>query len=342
MRQRRRRRAAAADGARGRDRATTPWPRSARSSCRSSRASRPTAVASRLEDSRRGRADHRRRVHAPRPARWPPRPRPTRPSRAARACATSSCVRHTGQPVDWHEGRDVWWHELVEGRPGDAARDAGRLPSTRSCSPTRPARPAGPRAPCTCTAASSSRSPPRSLPGRLPARRPPALGHRHGLDHGPVAARQRARAWAARSLLYDGAPDYPDAGRLWRLAERHRIDFLGVSPTLDPRAARRGDERRRGRRPLGLRLFGSTGEPWNPEPWLWLFERVGGGTRPIINISGGTEIAACFLGARRAAAQALHARAPVARHGRWTSTTPRAGRCAARSASSSARSRGRR
>jgi hypothetical protein len=41
---------------------------------------------------------------------------------------------------------------------------------------------------------------------------------------------------AARSILYDGAPDYPDADRLWAFVERHRVNVLGVSPTLSPRA----------------------------------------------------------------------------------------------------------
>jgi acetyl-CoA synthetase len=45
-----------------------------------------------------------------------------------------------------------------------------------------------------------------------------------------------------------------------------------------------------------LRILGSTGEPWNPEPYRWFAEVVGGGRCPIINISGGTEIGACFLG----------------------------------------------
>jgi acetyl-CoA synthetase len=44
-----------------------------------------------------------------------------------------------------------------------------------------------------------------------------------------------------------------------------------------------------------LRLFGSTGEPWNPDPWWWLFRNVGGERIPIVNISGGTEIGACIL-----------------------------------------------
>jgi acetyl-CoA synthetase len=97
-------------------------------------------------------------------------------------------------------------------------------------------------------------------------------------------------------MLYDGAPDFPDQGRIWRLAERHRLTFLGVSPTLVRALKQGGDALLDGVDLSALRLFGSTGEPWNPEPWLWLFERVGDGTKPIMNISGGTEVAAAFLG----------------------------------------------
>src|SRR3954452_11612506 len=98
-------------------------------------------------------------------------------------------------------------------------------------------------------------------------------------------------------LLFDGAPDYPDASRLWQLAERHRLAFLGVSPTLIRALKQHGDERLHGIDLGAVRLFGSTGEAWTPEPYLWLFETVGGGTRPIVNISGGTEVGACFLAA---------------------------------------------
>ncbi len=91
-------------------------------------------------------------------------------------------------------------------------------------------------------------------------------------------------------LFYDGAPDYPGAGRLWSLVERHGVTILGVSPTLVRVLMRLGDEPVRKHDLSTLRLFGSTGEPWNPGPWLWLFETVGAGRLPIINYSGGTEI----------------------------------------------------
>jgi acetyl-CoA synthetase len=91
-------------------------------------------------------------------------------------------------------------------------------------------------------------------------------------------------------LIYDGAPDYPGPDRLWEIVERHKVTFLGVSPTLIRSLIRYGEEPFQSHDLSSLRFFGSTGEPWNPDPWMWLFEKVGQGKRPIINYSGGTEI----------------------------------------------------
>jgi len=103
-----------------------------------------------------------------------------------------------------------------------------------------------------------------------------------------------ATALGATVFLFDGAPnDPPD--RLWDLVERHRIDVLGISPTLIRALIPSGDESVRGHNLSSLRILGSTGEPWNPEPYLWFLREVGGGRCPIINISGGTEVGACFL-----------------------------------------------
>jgi acetyl-CoA synthetase len=96
-------------------------------------------------------------------------------------------------------------------------------------------------------------------------------------------------------VLYEGAPDYPAPDRLWSLVERHRISILGVSPTLVRALIPHGDEHVRAHDLSSLRILASTGEPWNPDPWRWYFETVGGGRCPIINISGGTEVGACFL-----------------------------------------------
>jgi acetyl-CoA synthetase len=96
-------------------------------------------------------------------------------------------------------------------------------------------------------------------------------------------------------VLYDGAPDHPDAGRLWAFVERHRVNILGVSPTLIRALMAHGDAPVGAHDRSSLRILASTGEPWNDAPWHWYFDVVGGGRCPVINISGGTEVGACFL-----------------------------------------------
>jgi acetyl-CoA synthetase len=92
------------------------------------------------------------------------------------------------------------------------------------------------------------------------------------------------------SVLYDGALDFPGPDRLWAIVERHRVNILGVSPTLIRALMKHGEAPVRAHDLSSLRILGSTGEPWNPEPWRWLFEVAGGGRLPIINYSGGTEV----------------------------------------------------
>jgi len=142
----------------------------------------------------------------------------------------------------------------------------------------------------------------------------------------------------ATICIYDGAPDYPTPDRIWEFCAKHKVEVLGISPTLirSLSAAETGTQASRlheretrtsasqstpsddnrttplsgvaGGTPAvqskapferhdlsSLRIFASTGEPWNPAPWWWLFEKVGNGKLPIINYSGGTEIAGGIL-----------------------------------------------
>jgi acetyl-CoA synthetase len=85
-------------------------------------------------------------------------------------------------------------------------------------------------------------------------------------------------------------PTSPRPDRLWQLVARHKINALGVSPTLIRALIPHGDELVKQHDLSSINCFASTGEPWNPDPWRWLFEVVGEGKRPIINYSGGTEI----------------------------------------------------
>jgi acetyl-CoA synthetase len=93
----------------------------------------------------------------------------------------------------------------------------------------------------------------------------------------------------ATMVLYEGALDFPGPDRLWALAERHRVSVLGVSPTLIRGLMRHGAAPAEKHDLASLRILGSTGEPWNPDSWLWYFHTAGKGRLPIINYSGGTE-----------------------------------------------------
>jgi len=101
----------------------------------------------------------------------------------------------------------------------------------------------------------------------------------------------------ATVVTYDGAPDQPDPGRLWKLVQDHRITSLGISPTFIRAIQPHGTEPARRYDISSLKAFGSTGEPWNPDPWWWLFRDLGQSNIPIVNLSGGTEIGACLLSA---------------------------------------------
>jgi acetyl-CoA synthetase len=103
-------------------------------------------------------------------------------------------------------------------------------------------------------------------------------------------------AAGAAVFMYEGAPNHPGPDRLWAMVERHRVSVLGISPTLVRALMPAGEQPVRSHDLSSLRILGSTGEPWNPEPYRWFAEVVGGSRCPIMNLSGGTEVGACFLG----------------------------------------------
>jgi acetyl-CoA synthetase len=98
-------------------------------------------------------------------------------------------------------------------------------------------------------------------------------------------------ACGATIVYAEGAPDFPP-DRLWRLVESERVTMLGVSPTLVRALIPNGEPTTD---MSSLKAICTTGEPWNRDPYMWLFEHVGGERVPIVNESGGTEVGACFL-----------------------------------------------
>ena len=103
-----------------------------------------------------------------------------------------------------------------------------------------------------------------------------------------------ANALGSAVVVAEGAPT-PPPDRIWSLCHGHGVSILGVSPTLIRGLMPFGEEPVRSHDLSALRVLASTGEPWNPEPYRWLSRVVGADRLPIINISGGTEVGACFL-----------------------------------------------
>lgn len=91
----------------------------------------------------------------------------------------------------------------------------------------------------------------------------------------------------ATIVMTEGVPDYPHPGRVWEIAERNQITFQGLAPTA-ARALMSGGHKIT-HDLSSIRSFASTGEAWDEPTWHWLFETVGGSTRPIVNYTGGTE-----------------------------------------------------
>lgn len=94
----------------------------------------------------------------------------------------------------------------------------------------------------------------------------------------------------ATLLLAEGTPDYPEPGRLWRLVQGHKVSFLGIGPTMARLLMRHGKEVVAKYDLSSLRVAASTGEPWDPDSWFWVFDNVLGGSRPLMNYTGGTEL----------------------------------------------------
>lgn len=203
-------------------------------------------------------------------------------------------LRRTGGDTPWVRGRDVWWEDFVRG-----------------CDESIPAVAAASEERCLVIYTSGTTGRPKGAvhtqAGAL-AQIAKELGYYFdvkpgdrffwltdiGWMMGPWAV-IGATFFGAACMIFEGAPDWPNPDRLWEVVDRHRITHLGISPTAVRLLARSGDDWIERHNLESLRILGSTGEPWDPESYLWFFRKAGRSRCPIINISGGTEIMGCLV-----------------------------------------------
>ena len=98
----------------------------------------------------------------------------------------------------------------------------------------------------------------------------------------------------ATSIIYDGAIDWPDINRTWKIIQEHKVTIFGLSPTAI-RMFKKEKANPESYDLSSIRIMPTTGEPIDQDSWWWLFEKVGDKKIPIMNLSGGTEVGGAFL-----------------------------------------------
>jgi acetyl-CoA synthetase len=106
-------------------------------------------------------------------------------------------------------------------------------------------------------------------------------GHSY-IVYGPLQA-------GATALMYEGAPTWPEPDRFWKIVERHQVNILYTAPTAIRAFMRLGEEWPRKHEMKSLRILGSVGEPINPEAWMWYREHIGRNRCPIVDTWWQTE-----------------------------------------------------
>jgi len=112
-------------------------------------------------------------------------------------------------------------------------------------------------------------------------------GHSY-IVYGPLSA-------GATSLMYEGAPDYPQFDRWWRIIEKYRVNTFYTSPTAIRALIRQGDHWPEGHDLSSLRLLGSVGEPINPAAWEWYYRIIGKSRCPIVDTWWQTETGSIMI-----------------------------------------------
>jgi acetyl-CoA synthetase len=198
-------------------------------------------------------------------------------------------VRHTGGKIDWNEDRDAWLHELEEQVDDDC-----------------PCEEMSAEDPLFILYTSGSTGKPKGVlhttggylvyvsmthecvfdyrPGEVywcTADVGWVTGHSY-IVYGPLAN-------GAKTLMFEGVPNYPTSSRFWEVCDKHSVNICYTAPTAIRALMREGDEPVKRTSRKSLRLLGSVGDPINPEAWEWYYNVVGDGRCPIVDTWWQTE-----------------------------------------------------
>ena len=198
-------------------------------------------------------------------------------------------VQRGGAPVEWQEGRDVWYHEAMASASADCPAEAMDAED-----------------PLFILYTSGSTGKPKGVlhttAGYLLYT---AITHQYVFDYkdGDIYWCTADVGWVtghsyivygplangATTLMFEGVPNYPDFGRFWDVCDKHHVNIFYTAPTAIRAIAKEGDALVNKRDLSSLRLLGTVGEPINPEAWMWYHRVVGKERCPIVDTWWQTE-----------------------------------------------------
>jgi acetyl-CoA synthetase len=203
--------------------------------------------------------------------------------------------KRTGTEIGWTPGRDHWWHELEANASGNC-----------------PPEPVDSEHPLFILYTSGSTGKPKGILHTTAGYLLGAAATTHWVfdlkpddtywctaDIGWVTGHSYIvygpLALGATCVLYEGAPNWPDEGRFWKMVEDYRVTILYTAPTAIRAFMKWGEQFPRRHDLSSLRLLGTVGEPINPEAWIWYHRVIGGGRCPIVDTWWQTETGAIMI-----------------------------------------------
>jgi acetyl-CoA synthetase len=198
-------------------------------------------------------------------------------------------VKRTGSDIDWTDGRDVWYHDIIANASADCPPEEMNAED-----------------PLFILYTSGSTGKPKGVLHTTGGYMVYAsMTHQYVFDYhdGDVYWCTADVGWVtghsyiiygplangAITLMFEGVPNYPDSSRFWDVCDKHNVNIFYTAPTAIRAIMREGDGPVKKTSRKSLRLLGTVGEPINPEAWMWYYNVVGDGRCPIVDTWWQTE-----------------------------------------------------